>query len=64
MLSENIKDRVMFFMDVIQIASTRMNNINDIENLFIKVSNLFYCFEDFIEVNDFDILSLLGNVGQ
>ncbi|MCS7123452.1 MAG: hypothetical protein RMJ17_02680 [Candidatus Aenigmarchaeota archaeon] len=64
MLNENLNERMMFLADVAQIASSRANNIKDFENVFIKITTLFYSIEDFFEVDDFDILSILGSVGQ
>jgi len=59
----DLESTIKFFFEIAQIAISKVNSKEDLENLIIRTASIFYFAEDPLEINEFDILTILGNVG-
>ena len=58
-----VEELLRLFVNVGQIALSKVENRKELEELYMRTINLFLTFEDPFEIDEFDILTILGNVG-
>lgn len=59
----NLEKLIQFFIDITQIAGNRVETVKDLETLLIRTYQTFLLVENPLEIDEFLILEILGNVG-